>query len=473
MNQGTVKDNYIYNLLLTISSYVASLIVYPYVSRILGVENMGILGFINKTIESFLLFSLLGVSVVGVREIAKSKDDRSRLNDAFSAIVSCVFFASLIVSVIYVILITTIPRFHENSCLFYAGLTRIVLSAFFLDWFYQGLENFKYIAVRTVCIRIAYILLVFLIVKERTDYQLYFYITLMTYVFDAGINFYQVRKIVEYKFQYKKVFAVATPMLTYGFYSVLNATFSTFNYVLLGFLCSNTQVGYYSTADQLYKIFLSLITAFTTVMLPRMSSLLNNGDRNQFNSALERSLDGILMVCVPLAIFGVFFASQIVLIVSGKGYEGAIVPLQVMMILVLINAVNQVFIIQAAIPLGLDKAITLGTAIAAFLSVPINYYMMKNFQAIGGAFVLVSSVVLANIYPLFVLFRKRYIRFPIEIFLSRITKSIPYFIIAIIGCISKKYINEVIVILSTSLMFGVCFLICNFNFIKGLTKKYR
>lgn len=461
MSQGSIKSNYIYNLLLTISSYIASLIVYPYVARVLGVENMGILGFVNKTIDSFMLFSLLGISVVGVREIAKSKNEKSKLDETFSALVSFLIISTLVVSVVYFVVISVVPRFRESQAMFYLGLTRILISAFSLEWFFQGLENFKFIAIRTICIRVLYIISVFCIINDASDYKLYFFLSLMTNVLNAVINLFASRKFVVMKFSLRGAKRMVSPMFTYGLYSVLNATFSTFNYIFLGFLCTDVQVGYYSTADQLYIIFLSVISAFTTVMLPRMSSLLSNNNKTQFTQALEKSLEGVLTICIPLAIFGVFFAPQIIGIISGPGYEGAIIPLQIMMVLVLINAINQVFITQAAIPLGLDKSITIGTAIAALISIPLNFIMMKYFQAIGCAIVLVISVIFANIYPLYVLFSHKYVPFPLKIFIKKIIQSIPYVVVAIIGMVLSYFTNKFVAFFIAATLFGLYFLITN------------
>ena len=461
MSTTSLKSNFIYNLLLTISSYIATLVVYPYVSRVLGVENMGVLGFVNKTIECFMLFSLMGISVVGVREIARHKTNNKELNNTFSSLVSFLVLSSFLVSIIYFIIISLIPRFHEDIELFYVGLTRILLSAFYLDWFYQGLENFKYIALRTLCIRVFYIVAVFCFVRNCEDSHLYFYITLLTFVLDALINLCTLRKFVVLKLNFKLVKQYIHSLFTYGIYSVLNATFSTFNYILLGFLCSNVEVGYYSTSDSIYRIFLSIITAFSTVMLPRMSSLIKNNDVVQFNKSIEQSLKGVLSICIPVAIFGVTFSSEVVSIISGEGYEGAVIPLQIMMVLVLINAVNQVFIMQAAIPMGLDRQITIGTAIAALMSIPLNYFMMKNYQSIGCSCVLVFSVILANAYPIYILFSRRYLDYPEKIFISGLIRSFPYLVISILALIIKNSVNRYQIFIVALILYILCFLVAN------------
>ena len=64
-----IKQNFIYNSILTLSQYIIAIIVFPYVSRVLGVNNIGIVGFIDNTINYFSLFALMGINLVGVRRL--------------------------------------------------------------------------------------------------------------------------------------------------------------------------------------------------------------------------------------------------------------------------------------------------------------------------------------------------------------------------------------------------------------------
>ena len=62
-----VKKNFLYSAILTISNYIFPLLTYPYVSRVLGVTNIGICNFVDSIINYFILFSMMGVSIFGIR----------------------------------------------------------------------------------------------------------------------------------------------------------------------------------------------------------------------------------------------------------------------------------------------------------------------------------------------------------------------------------------------------------------------
>ena len=80
-----IKKNYFYNSLLTVANYLFPLITYPYVSRVLGVGNIGIVNYVDSLVNYFLLFSMMGIGIVGVREIAACRDDRAQRDAVFSS----------------------------------------------------------------------------------------------------------------------------------------------------------------------------------------------------------------------------------------------------------------------------------------------------------------------------------------------------------------------------------------------------
>lgn len=81
-----IKSNFIYSSLLTVSSFLFPMLTYPYVSRVLGVTNIGVCNFVDSIINYFILFSSMGINVVGIREIAKAKGDTLRVSKVFSSL---------------------------------------------------------------------------------------------------------------------------------------------------------------------------------------------------------------------------------------------------------------------------------------------------------------------------------------------------------------------------------------------------
>ena len=425
----STKANVFYNILLTSITYITGFVTYPYITRVLGVENIGMVSFVDKTIDSFLLFATLGIGVVGVRAIATSEDSK-QLEKTFSSLVSALILSHFIIILLFLIVILCVDTYSPYRNYLYIGLSRMISSIFMVEWYFQGTSNFKYVTIRSVVIRIISIVLIFVFVRNADDITKYYIICCGTAVVNAGVNWIMTQRELSFSLDFSGCRTYLSPMIIFGVYSILNATFSSFNYLFLGFLCSDIDTGYYATADKLYSIILSAISAFTAVMLPKMSSLAQKEDKADFVLLIEKSFTLILAFCIPLATFGSFFSEEIVHIIAGDGYEGAVLPLRIMMILIFINGINQIFIIQVAIPLKLDKHITIGTALAAVISIPLNIILVGKFAAVGSSLVLVTSVIIANVLPIIVIIQKYSYLVPLKKILVSLGLSLPYIFIA-------------------------------------------
>ena len=81
-----IKKNFFYNSILTTANYIFPLLVFPYITRVLGVSNIGICDFVDSIINYFCIFSMLGMATVGVREIAGSRNDKEKMSKVFSSL---------------------------------------------------------------------------------------------------------------------------------------------------------------------------------------------------------------------------------------------------------------------------------------------------------------------------------------------------------------------------------------------------
>ena len=274
-----LKKNVIYSGFLTTSLYIFQFITYPYVARVLGVTNIGICNYVQSIVNYFNLFAMLGISILGVREIAKSKDDPKTLNETFSKLFilnACFTFSVLL---IYLILINCISQLSEYKQLLYIGASQILFNLFAVEWLFRGLEDFKYITIRTMVVRSLYVVCVFLFVHNSSDYYLYFLIYSGMVVANAVINWNYGRKFVKLSLQsISGIKKYIKPFIYLGSQLVLISVYTTFNTVYLGATCGDVQVGYYTTATKIENIILALYSSFTMVMMPRISAMMESNN---------------------------------------------------------------------------------------------------------------------------------------------------------------------------------------------------
>ena len=159
-----IRTNVLYSSILTCSNYLFQLITYPYVSRVLGVERIGVCNFAVSFVHYILLFSTMGISILGIREVARCREDRQELNRCFSSLFYLHAVATGIVLLLYVGAVYFVPALYPYRDLLHIGTLQILFNLFLVEWFFKGIEDFKYITYRNIAVRFLYVLAVFLLV---------------------------------------------------------------------------------------------------------------------------------------------------------------------------------------------------------------------------------------------------------------------------------------------------------------------
>ena len=167
MTSPSVRNNFLYKSLLTLSSYLIALATFPYVSRVLGADGVGVVNFADNTAGYFILFAMMGVSSIGTREIASAKSNREHCSRIFSNILGINLLFTFVALVLYIGAILFVPRFSQNADLFYIGIAKIVGTIFLIEWLFTGLEEFRYITLRSLLIKLIYVAAVYIFVNSK------------------------------------------------------------------------------------------------------------------------------------------------------------------------------------------------------------------------------------------------------------------------------------------------------------------
>lgn len=420
-----IKKNILFSVILTTSNYIFPLLVYPYVARVLGVTNIGICNFIDNIINYFILFSMMGITIMGNRQIATDRARGVSLDQSFSNLLALNAITTAIALGALVAVTLTVPQLRENHELMWFGTIKLVGNFLLIEWFYKGMENFKYITVRSIVVRSMYVVAVYLCVRNRNDYPVYYLLTVCVVGVNALINLWYSRNFVTFTFKGITFHDILRPFLILGVYLLVTSLCTTFNVVYLGFITDDTQVGYYTTATKLYSIFLALFTGVTSVMLPRMSNLIASGEHEKFKELLSNTTSVLFAFSIPVIILTVIFAPQIIMLISGPGYEGAITPMRIVMPLMLIIGYEQIIIIQGLMPLKADKAILINSSIGALISVALNIILVHSLMSIGSAIAWISSETTILIASLFVIRKLKDINIPIAGLIKNIAAYLP------------------------------------------------
>ena len=397
----SLRKNIFYNIFLTAGLYLSQLITFPYVTRVLGVENLGICNFVSGFVNFFVLVSSLGILTLGAREIAKYKTSREELDKCFSALFYLLAAFTGAALLVYIAILIFVPLPDKYATLLYIGLFYIIFNNFMVDWFFSGIENFKYVACRTLFIRAVYVVAVFVLVREPEHYIRYYALSVLVLLATVAVNWTYRRNFTSLvRVPVSEIRKYVKPFVVIGLQTVLLSYFQTINPVLLGFLGNDTEVGFYTTAIKLSLIILMMYNAYTLVMIPRLSSLVNQKNDRYAHYLVGNSFKLLYLVSLPLIVLVELFVPVIVLLAAGPGYEGVINPMRIAIVIILVGGISQIMVNQVLIPNNLEKGVLWSALAGVSVCLVLNLLLIPHFMSLSAAasWIYTELIIVAGTY---------------------------------------------------------------------------
>ena len=387
----SLKSNFIYSSILTVSKYLFPLIVYPYVSRTLGLSNIGIVNFVDNLINYFVLIAMMGITTVGIREIAAARDEKKRLSKTFISLLTLMAITTVIAIAVLWLAMYTVPRLIPYRDLLYVGLIKLVFNLFIMEWFFMGIEDFRYITNRSIFVKCLYVIAIFLFVRTASDYKIYYMISAATIIVNALFNLVYIRKFISWSFRIIDIRPFYRAFLIMGVYVLLTNVYTMLNPVWLGFVTDTDEVGYFTTATKLHNIIMAFLLSFANILFPRVSNLLAEGKEKEFWEKINTAFDAIFLFAFPTMSFMLIAGPDLLHLVVGNGFEGSYLPLRIITPLVLIIGIEQILVIQILMAAHCDNTVLKNSFVGAFVALLFNMLITATMGANGSAIVWVIA----------------------------------------------------------------------------------
>lgn len=414
----SIKKNFFYNFSLNFINILFPLIVLPYVSRVLGVVNLGEYNFSLSLANWFLIFATFGTTNYGIREIAKNRNNRKDLDKTFSEIFFINFISTTITLIIYIIIIFTNHKTNSQISLFVISALMIFMNLFCIDWFYMGIEDFKVIALRSWFIKIVCLISIFIFVRNRNDYIVYALISAIAFGFANIFNFAYSKKYVKLIYKDLNLKKHINKLLIFFLSSLVISMYATFDQVFLGFISTNKDVAFYSRSRQVYSIALSITLSISTVLLPKLAYLVKN-DFENYKKIIGKSIKYIYIFSVPSVLGLIVLSKDIMWVLGGKEFQGAYISLIILSILVFTVSLGTWQYSQLFVPLGREKVGLQCQIFIALVSICSNIVLIPKYGYIGASISLVLAEISGTIYGVY--YAKTKIK---EVKVNYITKSL-------------------------------------------------
>ena len=406
----SVKVNYILNLINTGTQMLFPLITFPYVCRVIEADGIGQINFFQSIISYISLFTCLGIPMYAIREIARDRSDVVKMNRTAMEILLLHSMLTLVGYAIVAILCLTVPQIQVNIPLFLILSLTIFFTAIGCEWFYQGIEDFKYITIRGLIIKTVSVVLLFIFVKSKTDLLYYGCYTVFGVLGGNIFNFFRLRKYIHREniiFSELHIKRHIKPVLKVFSFSVVTSIYLQLNTVLLGFLKNALAVGYFAAATKVMQMLLTMSVCLGSVMMPRASHLIAENKEAEFNRLIQKSYDFTLAIALPMTIGLIFCAPSLITALCGVKFEHSILPSQIIAPIILMVAISNVFGIQVLFPKGKINIVTLCCGIGAVADLILNLCLIPLFSYIGTSIAYLGAEVATTVSMYFI--GRRYI----------------------------------------------------------------
>ncbi|ALM49210.1 hypothetical protein AMR72_10095 [Flavobacterium psychrophilum] len=368
---------------------VLPLLTYPYLIRVLGVDNLGLLFFATALITYFQVLTDYSFNMTATKDIAVNIDDKQKLQEIFNDVFSSKMFLLGLSFIILCVLLLFVPYFQKNRLIYLLTFGNIIGLSLFPVWFFQGIQKMKYITYINFFSKIVFTAAIFVFVKKSEDVWMAPLFTALGYITAGILSLFYLIKDFKIRIQRQSFIRVKEQIIMgrYLFLSELKITlFTNTNVILLGFIAGNAAVGYFSSAEKLVRAAGNFYTPFTLALFPYMSKEMHNDTIGAYRSVVKISKAGTLLFLVFL-VPAYIFSEEIITLVYGNEMQNSVLIFRILLFIPIASFLDNMFGKQILLNLGKDKyyfnVILAATVCNIILNVFLTYYYSYKGTAVS------------------------------------------------------------------------------------------
>lgn len=431
--------NVIYSMMGVVFNTIIPIIVFPYVTRVLGVDGIGKYSFYSSALTYAAIFTGFGIALYGTREIGRSADDLQKRSQKFVELMT-INLITVALSTLFVIYFAFFSSYSDDYIIILLFSLNLLTNAIGGEWFFVGIEMQGFMLIRNIILKTLSTLMIFLLVTQPEHLTRYVAITTFSLAGTSIINIYYWIKLSDFKsIKSLNLRKYVKPLSSILSIEVLLRYLGLGDVVILGILAGDNAVGIYSMGLKVFFLVSSILKVTATTLMPRSAYYLEKKDKDGFNRLLNNTVRIIFLVGLPISACLYLFAEPIILILGGAKFEGAIGLMKNMSFFLLLSVLINTYVFQALYPQNKIKSIIWAHIAGIISSIALNYILVPYMSYKGTLIAFaVSNLMIACVL---VLMEKSffYASFNIKDYLNYIISTIGAVIIAYI---SSMFLND-------------------------------
>lgn len=398
MSKSSLKKNMLYQSSYEIMVLLLPFITSPYISRVFGAQCLGVYSYTVSIAYYFQIFSMLGIKFYGNRSIAQCQNDRAKMDKTYSEILTLHVLVSLVSFVIYLVYC----YFEKEYTLYSIIQGMVVLSGLFdVSWFFFGIEQFKITVVRSAVIKLVSVVLLFLLTKTRDDFWIYVVLMAGSQLVNQIVLFVMSRKYVTFKMpkrrdvipHLKPMLNLFVPVLALGIYKYTDK-------IMLGSFGLSTELGFYENAEKIVNVPLSIVFSFGTVMLPKISQMMESKEEKAVQRYMQLSIKYMVGLSMGMAAGLIGIAYVFAPVFWGEEFVKSASLITILAFSIPFSTFASIVRNQDMIPSGKDTAYGVSILLGAVINVILNYILIPSHGAIGVSVATIAAEVFVCAFQL-------------------------------------------------------------------------
>jgi len=376
------------------ANYLMPIFAYPYIIRVIGNENFGLLMFALAFVQYLMMFIDFGFDYTATREVSIHRNNSAKIKEIFKSIFIIKFFLLLISILILIVCIFTIPKISNNYLVFIFTFIMAIGQLLFPIWYYQGIEKMKYMAIINLIFKTTGIILIFVFIKNKEQTNLVPLIISLSYLV-SGITAFIVA-VIKIKPDrsipdFKTIQSYFKQSLDVFITNVGTSLYTTATPLILGFIANNIAVSYFTLAEKTVRGIRYLVSPITQAIFPAFSKKFSEQDKKDSISNLKKFTILLFPLTLVMALCVIVFAPLLSKILTGNYIYEVIRNLRIASSIIVIGTLNNVLGIIGMINLKMEKYLKKYIIIGGLCNIILGITLSYQFKDLGAVLSVVTS----------------------------------------------------------------------------------
>lgn len=459
MNQKSLFKNSIYKALLSFANIVIPIIIGPYITKLLDVELYGAYNKVYAEFQVFLIFATFGIYTFGVRGISKVRNDKEKLSELFTNLFILGIITNTLTGIVYVVY-SLLSSSGITQTIYFIFIIQIVANVFYIEFLNEALENYKFITIKTLIVKVLYLFLLLIFVKKPDDIIIYSVIICGIVFLNNIISYIYVKKHLKFNFKQIHIKKYIKPLFLVLIITNVEILYSQLDRIMLGKFVSDVSVTLYYIPYYLVSTLASIPYAVINVSIPRLSYMAEAKEKSSYEGALNTAVTSLLFIILPMCMGVAVLAPEVIYLYAGDKYSNMSPVLILACVFRIIISVESIMTNLVLYANNKESTLVKFTSIFGTCNVIMNFLLVAMHKLTPFTAMFTTAIAEIMLCITEYLYIKKTMKINLIIFSKQ---NLTYLLLAIcfipIAIIVKKvnlgfYINIVVIMLICVLLYG-------------------